>query len=65
MTVGDRLKKARGERTQAEVAETIGVSQATIAHWESGDVSPRTHRIKQLAKYFKLKVTDLLPNIET
>lgn len=61
MTVGERLRKARGDRTQSEVAAQIGVSQTTIAFWESDEVSPRTDRLRQLAKYYKLKLSDLLP----
>jgi transcriptional regulator with XRE-family HTH domain len=33
---GDRLKKARGKRTQAELAALVGVGQGTIAKYEKG-----------------------------
>lgn len=61
MTVGERLRKARGTRTQAEVAKEIGVSQTTIALWENGEVSPRAARLRALAKFYKLRLVDLLP----
>ena len=48
--VGMVIRAMRGRRgvTQAELARTIGVSQAAVAHWESGDSAPSgetVHRI--------------------
>lgn len=42
-TVGDRLRKAREsvEFEQAELAEAIGVSRATVSNYEGGRVAPR------------------------
>lgn len=35
------LIAARGDRTQANMADMLGVAQQTYAHWESGGAVPR------------------------
>lgn len=41
--IGDRIRAARErmQLTQAELAEKVGVSRATVSNWEQG-VSPRS-----------------------
>ena len=36
----DEIRKLRGDRTQAEVAEIVGVGQSVWALWESGQRKP-------------------------
>ena len=42
-TFGDRLRKAREDAglDQRTIAETLGVTSATISHWETGVNQPR------------------------
>lgn len=41
MTIGDKLKQRRKEigLSMKEVAEKIGVAEATVSRWESGDIA--------------------------
>lgn len=49
-----RLKSLREkqELTMVELADTIGMSQATISEWEKGNKFPRAGALQQLANYF-------------
>lgn len=38
--------------TQSDVADAIGAGQATISHWESGQVSPRLAHLYMLARLY-------------
>ena len=58
MTLTDKIKRAREEDglTQRELAEIVGVSQRTIASYESGGAKARRHTIEQLANALKVSV---------
>ncbi len=47
MSFGDRLKKVRGEMgiTQAELADILSVTRATVNRWERGANPPRFARL--------------------
>lgn len=49
-----RLKRLRERNkvTMVELAEAIGMSQATISEWEKGHKFPRSGALRQLANYF-------------
>ncbi len=52
--LGRALRRARGERgwSQAELAESVGVSQATVSYWERGIEYPRFEHVAALAGLF-------------
>lgn len=54
-----RLIAARKARkvTQSELAEAIGVGQATVSAWEAGKKSPRLDEIERMAGFFNEPVT--------
>lgn len=59
----DKLKHLRLEKnvTQADVANAIGVSAATIGNYEQGTRQPKNHKLwKKLADYFEVSVDDLM-----
>lgn len=61
MDIKDIIKKRRLEKglTMKELAEKIGVSEATISRWESGEISNMKHKgIILLAD-----VLDISPNV--
>lgn len=41
MTLQETLRRARGDRPQADVAAAAGVKQSTVSTWESDD--PEAH----------------------
>jgi|TARA_R110002110_G_scaffold310081_3_gene523478 transcriptional regulator with XRE-family HTH domain len=49
--VGSRMAEARDAagRTQAEIANQLGVKASTVAKWEHGTASPRSNRLAALA----------------
>jgi transcriptional regulator with XRE-family HTH domain len=51
--LGDHIRKQRLDRElfQKQVAEQIGVSQATIWNWECHESSPRPHEIPAVIKF--------------
>lgn len=46
--------------TQKELAEYIGVSQATISNWQKGIKTPRMSKIDKLCDYFSINRSDLM-----
>ena len=45
--------------TQSELAEKLNVLQSTVAMWESGDNTPRTEKLPELAEILKCEISDL------
>ena len=60
----NKLKELRNLRalSQRAFAAHLGVSQATIASWESGRTEPDNTMLKQIAKYFNVSIDYLLDN---
>lgn len=74
MTFSDKIKRSRevAHLTQNELAQLVGVSQRTIASYESGGAKARRSTIEKLARALKVSVrflsdddcTDPLAEIE-
>jgi transcriptional regulator with XRE-family HTH domain len=56
------LKAARQKAglSQVELATKLGVAPSTVAAWELGTHSIRTHRLTELARVLRVEVTKLL-----
>lgn len=50
--IGERLKKLRGNRTKAEVAEAIGVSESSYIKYERGERNPDDKVKVKIAEYY-------------
>ena len=61
------LKAARTEagRTQAAVAQAVGVAQASYADWENGKTEPALAHILKLADYFGVSIDYLVGRDES
>ena len=61
----NRMKACREATglTQAEVAEKIGVSQSTVAVWETGGL-PNAAKLPQIAALYKCEIGDLFEKPE-
>ncbi len=54
-----RLLDGRGDLSQGQLADQIGVAAATVTRWRKG-VAPDKHAKKELVKYFGLRSIDEL-----
>ncbi len=63
MTVSEKLIKYRTElkMSQQEVADRLGISQATYNHWESGKARLTVEHIPRLVELFGKSPTDFIP----
>lgn len=50
--------------TQAEVAEMLGVNQATVSDWERGQYKPSAASVSRLAEAYGVSVHEILKGIE-
>lgn len=59
MGVSKQIKKLRLEAgmTQAQLAEKVGVTRATVTQWESGWSQPRMGKVEALAEVFNVPVS--------
>ncbi|MGY0235813.1 helix-turn-helix transcriptional regulator [Longispora urticae] len=53
------LRFARGEMTQAELAERIGVTRQTVIAIEAGRYSPSLEMAFQIARVFGVRLDDV------
>ena len=62
MNTGDRIKALRLQKglTQQELADLSGISLRSIQRIERGEVSPRSHSLKELGKALETDLTELL-----
>ena len=47
-------------KSRKEVAYAIGVSYFTFTDWVKGKTYPRMDKVEKLAKYFNIKISDLI-----
>lgn len=57
--IAERLIKLRGNRTQAEVAEVLGISQSAYSMYENGERIPRDEIKKRIAQFYKRSVNTI------
>ncbi len=64
--LADHLRALRGERglTLQDLADSSGVSRATLSRIENGDVSPTAETLGRLAAAFSLPISRLLAPME-
>jgi putative transcriptional regulator len=55
------LRKLRGNITQAELGDAIGVSGNTVARWERGEREPtlKPWQVKKLCKFLSITIDEL------
>ncbi|WP_101772368.1 helix-turn-helix transcriptional regulator [Peptostreptococcus faecalis] len=59
MDIGYKLIKLRGDKTQAEVADDIGVTKSALSMYERDERVPRDEIKIRLAKYYGVGVEEL------
>ena len=55
-----QLRKERGNMTQKQLSEKLGIAPSTLAMYEIGQRTPALEKAKQIANYFELKVEDII-----
>lgn len=55
-----KIEREKAGMTQLEAAKMLGVSQPTIACWETGRSNPRFAMLNDIAKLFGCTVDDLM-----
>lgn len=64
MSLPYRLKELRQQKklTQANVANSLGITQQSYARWENGKVTPSPEKLSQIAKFYGVTTDYLLGN---
>ena len=60
--ISENLVNLRGKRTQAEVAEALGISQSTYAMYETGKRVPRDEVKIKIAGLYKKSIQSIFFN---
>lgn len=58
-TIGQRLRELRGNRTQIEVAQAVGITTMALSQYESDKRIPRDSIKVKLAEFFNTTVEDI------
>lgn len=64
MTIGEKLKKLRGEETQMSFGKRVGVSEKTVKRWESGQFCPRVDQLFEICKQKEYPVWMFFQDVE-
>ena len=59
MTIGEKLKKLRGSKSQTEVAKEIGITISAYSNYENNYRIPRDKAKRKIAEYFKKTVDEI------
>ena len=58
-TIGKRLAKLRGNKTQSEVTSAIGISDSALSSYECGERIPRDSIKIKIAAYYGVTVQSI------
>ena len=57
--MGSKLRELRGERSQAEVARELLISDSALSAYENGERIPRDDVKRRIAKYYGKTVGEI------
>lgn len=60
MSLNLQLKKLRGDRSQKEIADALGINQPTYNRYERGDREPDIATIIRISEYYNVSTDELL-----
>jgi transcriptional regulator with XRE-family HTH domain len=60
VSLGQRLKRLRGKKSQDEFAKTIGISRSRYSHYELDTVEPDINTLKKIADIHQVSIDQLL-----
>lgn len=64
MSIGDNIKKCRGNMSQEELAEKIGVNVATLSRWENNKNAPNSKNVQLLAEILNVSPEQIINTSE-
>ena len=59
MTIGEKLKKLRGNKTQTELAKELGILTSAYSNYENNYRVPNDEVKKKIAIYYKKTVDEI------
>ncbi|MDY5463211.1 helix-turn-helix transcriptional regulator [Hornefia butyriciproducens] len=59
MTIGERLRELRGDKTQAVVARDLMISASALSSYETNERVPRDDVKERIANYYGTTVQDI------
>lgn len=59
MTIGERLKRLRGDRSQREMADKLDITKSSWAMYERNERVPRDEIKKRIANFFGKSVQEI------
>ena len=59
MSVGEKLKELRGNKSQEAIANEIGITKSSWAMYERGERTPRDEVKIRIASYFNESVQEI------
>lgn len=59
MVFGEKLKELRGDRSQQEMADELGITKSSWAMYERNERIPRDEVKIRVAKFFGLSVQEI------
>lgn len=63
LTLGDRLRRLRGKRTQQDIADILGISRARYSHYENNHVEPDHELLKKMSSLYQVTTDYLLSGV--
>lgn len=57
--IGKRLAELRGDRSQAEISEKLGISVSALSMYERGERIPRDEIKVKIANFYKKSVQSI------
>lgn len=62
MTIGEKLTKLRGCKTQKEIADAVGITISALSNYENDYRIPKDEVKKKLCFYYKVSIEKIFFN---
>jgi len=59
LTIGEKLKKLRGKKSQKEVAKDLNITQSALGNYETDLRIPRDEVKMRIANYYGVSVEEI------
>lgn len=54
-----KFLREKNNLTQESISKIFGISQSTVAKWETGEAMPRSDKLPKLAEILNCRIEDL------